>query len=143
MCPRTVRRCSISSSPPERRLELEMRARTQGGGWRLPGPRVGLWDEIVRDSYGVGEDDASWMVARLRSHPLKALTQPVHRTSPAAAQLPRTYIRCTRYESRAFDGFAAEARRAGSGWRHREIDTSHEAMVTAANDLVRLLLEVV
>ncbi|MCZ6838661.1 MAG: hypothetical protein O7G13_05240, partial [Alphaproteobacteria bacterium] len=53
----------------------------------------------------------------------------------------RTYIRATGYPNNTFDRYLAEAQ-ADPGWRAEVLETSHDAMITAAGDIVRILLEV-
>jgi hypothetical protein len=127
---------------PEAREQWAVRVRAEGDGWGLPSLRPGPWDEFVRDVYGVtDEDERRWMVERLGPHPFRALTQPVQLANPAADDLPRTYIRCLEYQNVAFDRYASAARDAAPLWRHRALQTSHDAMVTMPNELAELLLE--
>ena len=128
--------------PPERRQAMEDRVRAEGEGWLLPSLLPMPWDDFVRDVYGVAdEDDRRWMVARLGPQPFKTFIEPVQRTNPAAALLPRTYIRCLLSPTPAFDRRAAIAQEAGSGWRYRGLATGHDAMVTMPRELTDLLLE--
>jgi pimeloyl-ACP methyl ester carboxylesterase len=121
---------------------LEARARTEGFGWLLPSLRPVPWDELVRDVWEVtDEEDRRWMTERLGPTPFKVFTDPVRRSNPAAEVLPRTYIRCLRNESPAFDRFAEVARRT-PGWCYRELDTAHEPFITHPGELAELLLEV-
>lgn len=53
----------------------------------------------------------------------------------------RTYIRATGYPNNTFDRYLAEAE-ADPSWRAEVLDTSHDAMITASDDIVRILLEV-
>jgi hypothetical protein len=80
---------------PERRRALEEFVRTEGGGWLLPRFAPPPWETIVRDMWGVTDDnDVRWMLDRLGPTPFGHLKDPVRRTNPAAERLPRTYIRC-------------------------------------------------
>ena len=52
-----------------------------------------------------------------------------------AGRLPQSFNFCTQF------GFGAEARRAqADGWDYHELQTSHDAMVSAPQDLVGVLL---
>jgi len=108
----------------------------------LPAP----WEEILRKAWDITDDaDVRWLVARLGPQSFKTMTEPVRRTNPAAAWLPRTFIRCT-HDPRSdspLESAAQIARAPGSGWRYRELATGHDAMVTAPRELADLLLEVV
>ena len=61
--------------------------------------------------------------------------------NPTAMTVPRTYIRCRRFQSLRFDEHAKMARNT-AGWRYRELGTSHHPAVTAPEALTELLLDV-
>ena len=137
------RQALVDLIPPEGRHSFEARVRAEGDGWHLPSRLPVPWEVAVREDYRVTDEaDVRWMVARLGPQPFKTMTEPVRRINPAAAALPRTYVRCTQYASPAFDRFAESARQPGSRWRCRELATSHDAMVTMPRELADLLLEV-
>jgi pimeloyl-ACP methyl ester carboxylesterase len=120
----------------------EARVRTEGYGWLVPSLQPVPWDDFVRDVWRVSDEaDRRWMVERLGPTPFKTFTDPVRRTNPVAAALPRTYIRCLQNHSPAFDPFAAAAR-SSTGWRYRELATGHEPFVTMPHELADLLLEI-
>jgi pimeloyl-ACP methyl ester carboxylesterase len=128
---------------PERRQALEDLVKKEGEGWLLPRFAAPPWPTIVREMWGVtDEGDARWMVDRLGPTPIGHFRDPVNLTSPAARALARTYVRCPRYPSARFDEHAAMAKRT-SGWRFRELQTSHHPAVTAPDEVANLLLEVV
>ena len=115
---------------------------TEGFGWLVPGLRPVPWDTFVRDVWRVDDEaDRRWMVERLGPTPAKVFTDPIRRFDPAAAALPRTYIRCIQNESRAFDLFA-ETARTTPGWHYRELVSGHEPFVTMPNEFVDLLLDI-
>jgi pimeloyl-ACP methyl ester carboxylesterase len=121
---------------------LEARARTEGFGWLLPSLRPLPWDAFVCDDWQVTDEaDRRWMVERLGPTPLGVFTTPVRRTNPAAAALPRTYIRCRHNHSPAFDR-CAEVARNTPGWRYRGLPSAHEPFITHPTELAELLLEV-
>jgi pimeloyl-ACP methyl ester carboxylesterase len=126
----------------DRRRTMEALVNTEGDGWRLPRLAPPPWETIVRDMWGVTDDgDVRWLLERLRATPFGHFKDPVHRTRPAAEELPRTYVRCRRYQSARFDQHAEMAQRT-AGWRHRELTASHHPAITAPGDLAELLLEV-
>jgi hypothetical protein len=99
------------------------------------------WEIIVRDIWGVSEnDDVKWMMDRLGPTPVGHLKDPVRRTNPAAEKLPRTYIRCRQFQNPRFDIHAEMARRT-AGWHFRELAASHHPAVTMPDKVANLLLE--
>lgn len=85
------------------------------------------------------ESDVAWLRRRLVPHPMASLTERSNLPADRAAALPRTFIYCTQREGppSAF----ARAAREDPAWRYRELDTGHDAMVTAPRALTDLLLE--
>jgi hypothetical protein len=99
-------------------------------------PAARALGQLRRDVWGVDDEaDRRWMVDRIGPTPAKVFTNPIRRLDPAAAALPRTYIRCLLNESRAFDLFA-EAAQTKPGWRYRELATDHEPFITTPNEFV-------
>lgn len=126
--------------PADRRQGMEQRVQAEGKGWLLPSLAPGPWDPFLREAWQItGEADRQWMLARLRPMPFKVFKDPVRRSNPAAEKLPRTFIRCLRWPHPMFDRYADNARRT-SGWRYRELPTSHEPFVTHPQDLANALL---
>jgi pimeloyl-ACP methyl ester carboxylesterase len=126
--------CLMDLFSPRAREATLQRARDQGEGWYSP-PRE------EDQPFGVTDPaDARWVRSKLSAHPVKTWLQPVRLADPVAAALPRTYASCT--GTRWFTVHAERAR-AESGWRHREIPTGHDAMITAPRELAVVLLEVV
>ncbi|HUU43404.1 MAG TPA: alpha/beta hydrolase, partial [Planctomycetota bacterium] len=107
------------------------RAEEAGESWRLP-PREAAYFDVT------DPDDARWVDAKLVGQPIRTFEEKLKLTNPAAREIPRTYIMCTRQD----DGFQKCYDLAGSrGWRCRTIATGHDAMVTAPRELAQLLLE--
>jgi pimeloyl-ACP methyl ester carboxylesterase len=70
---------------PERREILDALVKTEGDGWLLPRFAPPAWETIVRDMWGVtDDDDVGWMVSRLRPTPVGHFQHPVRRTHPLA-----------------------------------------------------------
>lgn len=110
--------------------QLRASAISEGDGWQVPpAPYVvaRLSDETLR----------SWVAARLTPHPLRAFDDPVHLRSPAAAALPRAFIRTT--QSPLYDRLLAYARDAG--WYCREIGGGHYSMFTQPAVVASALME--
>lgn len=77
---------------------------------------------------------------RATDQPLKTFTQPIRLTNPPAAlHLPRTYVRFTQTEPPIWPGAAEQARAAG--WRYRELNVGHEAVLTHPQEVADLLME--
>lgn len=118
---------------PEAWAMYESQTRATGRGWRTPPPPLAR--------YGVSDaDDVAWMSARVGDQPFRTFLDPVRLEKAAAAAIPKTYISCTREQRPPFAAAAARVRDA-PGWRSREIATGHDAMVTAPERVVELLLE--
>jgi pimeloyl-ACP methyl ester carboxylesterase len=85
--------------------------------------------------------DLAWITPLRRPQPVKTFTQAITLTN-ASAQIPRSYIHCTRKSGD--DAFAPFAKRlkADPGWRTYEMDASHSPNVTAPDALAKLLCEI-
>jgi pimeloyl-ACP methyl ester carboxylesterase len=104
------------------------------GGESFPLPDV----EATLDRYGVVDPaERGWMAERLVPQPGKTLTDRLRLTGRGRG-LPRTFILCTRRSTPSRD---AERARSEPGWRLREIDSGHDAMITAPGKLSELLME--
>jgi pimeloyl-ACP methyl ester carboxylesterase len=127
---------------PDRRHVLEELVRTEGDGWLLPRFAPPPWETIVRDLWGVTDDeDVGWMLERLGPTPVGHFRDRVRRTNPAAERLRRVYIRCRQFPSPRFDRHAEMAQRGGL-WRYHELDASHHAAVTIPDKVAAVLLEI-
>jgi hypothetical protein len=85
--------------------------------------------------------EAAWLKEKLTVHPLRALEQPVQLTGVGAA-LPRSYIQCTTGPTVASFAPFADHARTTPGWRVYELDTGHDAMLTAPAKLAATLLRI-
>jgi pimeloyl-ACP methyl ester carboxylesterase len=105
-------------------------AAEQGFGWLVPVRRL----EVL----GVTEQaDVDWLTPRLTPHPWKTYTDPLRLTG-AGDDVPAAFIECISW-MRVFRSQADRAR--ARGWPVHELDTGHEAMVTAPKALADVLLE--
>ena len=124
--------CLLDFLPPAAREQTLARARAEGEGWYLP-PQRG------EHPYGITDPaDVAWVRGKFTAHPLKTMQQPVRCATSTGAALPRTYVTCT--ATRYFTRFAERAQ-CEPGWRYRELDAVHDAMVTAPRALADLLVE--
>ena len=125
----------------ERRQMMEALVKSEGNGWLLPRFAPPPWPTIVRDMWGVTEEeDARWMLDRLDPTPFGHLKDPVRRTNPAAEKLPRAYVRFRNFPNPRFDQHAEMAQRSAL-WRYREVAASHHAPITMPDKVAELLLE--
>jgi pimeloyl-ACP methyl ester carboxylesterase len=128
---------------PERRQVLEGLVEKEGNGWLLPRFAPPPWETIVRDMWGVhDENDLRWMVSHLVPTPFTHFSEPVQRGNPTAENLPRTYIRCLGFANPCFDRHLAMARTAPL-WSSRELPIGHHPYVTMPGETAELLLELV
>ncbi len=117
-------------SAPERAAAYREAARTSGDGWRIPPPPP--------ERFGVtSQRDTEWLGRRLVPQPLATFEQAL----PAAGgeRARRTYIYCAKPAMGPFDRYA-EALRDDRKWTFHEMKAGHDAMVTAAGDIARILM---
>ena len=109
-------------------------AEDSSGGLSLPNPPA--------SAFGVLDPaDAEWVDRRLTPHPLSTYTSKLNIKGPVGNHLPRTYIHCTNPSYPALQA-SRDWVKAQAGWRFAEIATGHDAMVTAPDDLARMLIGV-
>lgn len=124
----------FSVLPPEvvaarRRLVAE-----QGDGIAIPPAPV--------SAFGIPEDHprAGWVRRRLTPHPAGTYESPLRLANPVGNGLPRSYIACTAPIYAPLEGVRQWVRRQPQpGWNWIEIATGHDAMVTAPEELARML----
>lgn len=81
-------------------------------------------------------EDQAFMLPRLSPQPTLTFAQPVRTGRPEAA-LRREFVLCSE------SGFDTVAERAGaSGWGVHHIDTGHDPMITAPEELAAILLRI-
>ena len=93
-------------------------------------------------AFGVPDGpDADWIRRRLTPHPISTYETKLGIAGPVGNNLPRTYIHCT---SPVYAPLQASRDwvKAQPGWRWMEIATGHDAMVTAPDELARMLVTV-
>ena len=90
--------------------------------------------------FGLTGADCDWVNRRQTPQPFGQYQEPLLFDAARVASVPRTFIDCT---SPAWPTIAPMRERVRSepGWRVRELATGHDAMVSAAGPLARLLLE--
>jgi pimeloyl-ACP methyl ester carboxylesterase len=110
------------------------RARAARDGYLDPPPGLAF--------FGVPADHplAPWVQRRLVPHPLGTLRQVVRFRNGGHAPLPKTFIRCLRRRDMSQPDPIEPQVKGQAGWAWKTIDTGHDAMVTAPEELTRLLL---
>jgi pimeloyl-ACP methyl ester carboxylesterase len=104
-------------------------AATAGFGWLVPVRKLSV--------LGVTDQaDVDWLTPKLTPHPWKTYTDPLHLTG-AVDDVPAAFVECVTW-MRVFQAQADRARE--RGWPVHELDTGHEAMVTAPRELADVLL---
>jgi len=124
--------CLFDLQPAEVRDRMRELARTAGEGWRLPP------NPMPPDT---PEADVAWAASRRLPQPLKTFETPL-RLASSTPPPQRSYIYCKRIgPTDVFRQFAERAR-SESGWRHFEIDASHNPHITAPQALLALLEQI-
>ncbi|MBP1649366.1 MAG: alpha/beta hydrolase [Bacteroidetes bacterium] len=82
---------------------------------------------------------AEWYLKRMTPHPMATYDEPVPPGNASSAALPRMFIHCIGGPTTPV--FAPFARKAQDrGWEYHEIVTGHEAILTAPEEVARILL---
>jgi pimeloyl-ACP methyl ester carboxylesterase len=125
-----VGKCLLDYLPPDRAEGVRQAAREHGEGWRIP-----PWPP---ERYGVtSQRDRDWLARRLVPQPLRTFEQPL--AVAGGDKLKRTYVYCAQPAMGPLDQFA-ERLRDDRKWTFHELKTGHDAMVTAAGEVAKILL---
>lgn len=89
--------------------------------------------------FGLDGEDAEWVARRQRPHPGGVYDDPLHFDAARLAKLPRTFIDCTE-PALATIAVMRERVRREPGWQVLEIATGHDAMISAPQELLHMLL---
>jgi pimeloyl-ACP methyl ester carboxylesterase len=98
-------------------------------------------------AFGIAPDHPQhdWVQQNLRPHPLKTWTDPIKLSSKGGldigGDISKTYIHCVRpvLEQTQFP-YIAQQVKADPRWNYVELQTGHDAMVTAPQDVAKLLI---
>jgi len=124
----------FDSLPPDVVAARKKAAEESSGGLSLPAPPP--------SAFGVSDAaDVEWVKRRLTPHPLGTYTSKQNIKGPLGNNLPRTYIQCTAPAYAALQA-SRDWVKAQQGWRWAEIATGHDAMVSAPDELARMLVGV-
>lgn len=123
--------CEVDLWPKEMKDQIKLNSAASVGLRSPPSP------EMMR----INEPElAEWARERITQHPMATYTQPVPEGNKQSALIPRAYISCTAGPlASLFGSFADKARNAG--WQVRDIETGHDAMLTAPDEVAIHLLE--
>ena len=98
--------------------------------------------------FGLSGDDHAWVARRQTPHPAEPYTHPLAFSIERVASVPRTFIDCTSPPLATIDSIRQRVRDPqfwGGAWQRGgrvvEMQTGHDPMVSAPEDLVRILLD--
>jgi pimeloyl-ACP methyl ester carboxylesterase len=106
-------------------------AQAFSGGLSMPPPKA--------DAFGISDPaDAAWVERHLTPHPTATYALPLILKNPLGNGVPASYIRCTDpgYSNTLKSAEYAKSR---PDWQYLEIETGHDAMVTAPAELTEML----
>lgn len=111
-------------------------------GLMKSGSETGYMAPIPLRAFGVTDPkDVAWAQPRIRKQSFQTATQPIRLTNDNVhLRMPRTYVYCTNPPTGSFDQFATKIRN-DPGWKFIELKTGHDAMITAPQDVAKILLE--
>ena len=126
---------ALESFGPRDRDWLEELIATSEPNWLLAVP-----SEVLEDDHPFGItdiEDVRWMKSKLTPQPIRPWTDALHLSRPIAST--RSYVYCDWRNN----GYAATAARVRSDptWQYRELQTGHDAMITAPRELAELLVD--
>ncbi len=106
---------------------------------------AGLVPPPPLDIFGLDEPGLeSWAMARMTPQPFATYTEPVSAQSSGAPAVPGVYVHCVGNPPGTPDLFASSAAKAmARGWQVISLDAGHLAMLTAPDQVARILLDLV
>lgn len=113
----------------------------EGEGWRIPfSERTRMLNTPEQDGiFGVTDpNEKEWLRERLTAQPAATFEQKLRFSRAEAIAIPKTFIWCSFYEGKR-DGTPPSSV-STAGWSLREIDTDHDAMISAPGELAGILL---
>jgi pimeloyl-ACP methyl ester carboxylesterase len=132
---------SWSSTQASATREARLAAAKNSPDYSFPAP-----DPAV---FGLEAEDHAWVQRRQTPHPGHTYQAPLHFDPVRVASVPRTFIDCVKPRLGTIDSIRPRVRDArfwdgawsgGGGIRVTELATGHDPMVSAPEDLTRLLL---
>jgi pimeloyl-ACP methyl ester carboxylesterase len=92
--------------------------------------------------FAVNAADQAWVDSMCKPHPIRTFLEPVRLSGRRERIGKKTYVRTLRYPNPAFDA-AVERLRHDPAWRIRTLDTGHDAMIDAPEQLAEILAEAI
>ena len=84
--------------------------------------------------------DIAWVDRQLTPMPVRLFEEPLNLTREIGNGIPATYVRCTAPAYRSLEWAHPKVRELG--WRWLDLPTGHDAMVSAPEDVARILQDV-
>jgi pimeloyl-ACP methyl ester carboxylesterase len=122
---------SWSSQHAPETVAARVAAARAAGGVALPPPDA--------EVFGLTGADRDWVNRRLTPQPFGVYQDPLDFSPGRVASVPRTFIDCTRPALPTIAVMRERVRRE-PGWRVVELATGHDPMVSAPDELARVLL---
>jgi pimeloyl-ACP methyl ester carboxylesterase len=101
-------------------------------GWSLPWTTDEQLDQYYGD-HGLSSEDLTWIRRHVTAHPIGTYRERLAMSNAAAAELPRTYVRCTATPT------PPPVQLGANGWDWAELDAGHWPMITRPNEAAALL----
>lgn len=118
-----------SSTHPEETQTQRRKAIAASGSIPPPDPAL----------FGLSGEEAEWVARRQTPQPGGVYDDPLHFDAKRVSALPRAFIDC-HAPALATIAVMRERVRQQAGWQLLEIATGHDAMISAPQDMLRLLL---
>lgn len=118
--------------PPQIAAERRKAAQESSGGVSLPAPKASFFGVL-------DPGDQEWVDRRMTPHPFAAFDQKMHWGGPIGNGLPKFYVDCTCPPSVSLVDLK-DRYRGKPEWHFEELATGHDAMVSAPEELTRILL---
>ncbi len=127
----------FSTYPPEEveRRKAMVAAREGLGRFGLPSGTAASFGMVP------GTPDEAWVQRRLTDQPMSLYSSPLNLKNPVGNGLPRTYIHCTKPSIVLLEPMRQWVREQ-DGWDWKELETGHNAMITAPDELTEMLLDI-
>lgn len=131
----------ISQGPP--RTEIEIKD-TEKGLLALAPDGIAM-QAFPPEILGIARSHPSysWVSEKLTPHPLKTWLDPIELSNGGSDGLRRTYIHCNdpALPNSSF-GWHAEQLQRDDSWQYHTLATGHDAMITAPDELVQLIVQI-
>ncbi len=112
----------------------------EGEGWRIPfSERMRILVTSEQDGiFGITDnDEQKWLRERLTPHPAATFEQKLRFARSEALAIPKTHIWCSVYEG--VRSTTPPSSPSAAGWSLIEIQTGHDAMISAPRELAAIL----